>query len=232
MSTDFDRDADLDLDDLDAEESVPPGEKSLSIEEEETSGGTWLQGVWICAATFIPTFLAVLLGVPYLLGWSAAIHSPARPESPPQVTLSPAPDPSIAPPTQDMLPEPAQTPPVDTSALLPRPGQSEDSPPPHQDGKPEPPATTSGRGESAVEPGDPTASRQETAEIKPRASTRTRAKDGFWTPAAAFEDPAAAKRLAESIVRQGYPAEVRRDESATRPWTVWVGKYPNKSERP
>jgi hypothetical protein len=41
-------------------------------------------------------------------------------------------------------------------------------------------------------------------------------------PAAAFADHDAARRLAASIERQGYPVEIRREKSSEQPWVVWI----------
>ena len=63
----------------------------------------------------------------------------------------------------------------------------------------------------------------------PAVETRTGGRD--WTPAAAFADREAAARLASSIQQQGYPVEIRQDQSATRPWVVWIGAQPRGGER-
>lgn len=63
---------------------------------------------------------------------------------------------------------------------------------------------------------------------------RTSARDTSgreWTPAAAFADRDAAGRLASSIQQQGYPVEIRQEQSSTRPWVVWIGAQPRGGER-
>jgi len=63
---------------------------------------------------------------------------------------------------------------------------------------------------------------------------RTTARDTGgreWTPAAAFADRDAAGRLASSIQQQGYPVEIRQEQSSTRPWVVWIGAQPRGGER-
>jgi len=63
---------------------------------------------------------------------------------------------------------------------------------------------------------------------------RTSARDTSgreWTPAAAFADREAAGRLASSIQQQGYPVEIRQEQSSTRPWVVWIGAQPRGGER-
>jgi hypothetical protein len=56
---------------------------------------------------------------------------------------------------------------------------------------------------------------------------RTAARDTSgreWTPAAAFADRDAAGQ-------QGYPVEIRQEQSSTRPWVVWIGAQPRGGER-
>ncbi|HMH76917.1 MAG TPA: hypothetical protein VK547_09855 [Candidatus Udaeobacter sp.] len=63
---------------------------------------------------------------------------------------------------------------------------------------------------------------------------RTSARDTSgreWTPAAAFADRDAAGRLASSIQQQGYPVEIRQEQSSSRPWVVWIGAQPRGGER-
>jgi hypothetical protein len=56
-------------------------------------------------------------------------------------------------------------------------------------------------------------------------------KSREWTPAAAFADREAAGRLASSIQQQGYPVEIRQEQSSSRPWVVWIGAKPSGGER-
>jgi hypothetical protein len=49
--------------------------------------------------------------------------------------------------------------------------------------------------------------------------------------AAAFADREAARRLASSIQQQGYPVEIRQEQSSSRPWVVWIGAQPRGGER-
>jgi hypothetical protein len=66
----------------------------------------------------------------------------------------------------------------------------------------------------------------------PEPSTAEAGKTGRdWTPAAAFTDREAAGRLASSIQRQGYPVEIRQEQSSARPWVVWIGAQPRRGER-
>ena len=67
--------------------------------------------------------------------------------------------------------------------------------------------------------------------LAPGAKTSSRSRSGpvaadtaSWVRAAAFADDAAADRLAASMRSQGYRVDVRREDSATLPWVVWVTK--------
>jgi len=67
-----------------------------------------------------------------------------------------------------------------------------------------------------------------TPEQPPTAEPR---KSREWTPAAAFADREAAGRLASSIQQQGYPVEIRQEQSSSRPWVGWIGAKPSGGER-
>ena len=64
-----------------------------------------------------------------------------------------------------------------------------------------------------------------------RTSAAESGKSREWTPAAAFADREAAGRLASSIQQQGYPVEIRQEQSSSRPWVVWIGAKPSGGER-
>jgi hypothetical protein len=52
-----------------------------------------------------------------------------------------------------------------------------------------------------------------------------------WAPAAAFADRQSAARLASSVEAQGYPVEIRRESSSSRPWVVWIREQPSRGGR-
>lgn len=56
------------------------------------------------------------------------------------------------------------------------------------------------------------------------------AKRTFTVQIAAFKDPKPASRLAARVKSDGYPAEVRRIESAAVPWVVRVGTYSTREQ--
>ena len=65
----------------------------------------------------------------------------------------------------------------------------------------------------------------------PSTTAEARKSGRDWTPAAAFADREAAGRLASSIQQQGYPVEIRQEQSSARPWVVWIGAQPRGGER-
>ena len=85
-------------------------------EQAEASDTSTLQGLCIAAATFIPTFLAIFLGIPYLLGLPVSARLPDVPENRPQSAMSAmAPSRTLLP----SLPEPTLTKPSDSPAESP-----------------------------------------------------------------------------------------------------------------
>jgi hypothetical protein len=206
-------------DDLPAEDEEP----------EEAAGPGPSRGLRIALATFVPTFLAIVLGIPYLAGLPTASRFPAGLErSAPPALSAVAPEGDIvgragAPRTpREMLTarvaghadDPARLPSTPmreavgaatvlaTTPAIPRPGLRHPLP------------------QVAAKAAEP----------KRSASTVT--KDAAWLRAAAFADRGAAEQLAASIERQGYPARVRREAAPSAPWVVWIGKEPRGTTTP
>jgi len=75
------------------------------------------------------------------------------------------------------------------------------------------------------EASEPVASVETTA-IRSTAPKPAPAGDSAWVPAAAFSDSKTAARLASAMHNQGYRVDVRREDSATRPWVVWIKASP------
>lgn len=61
-------------------------------------------------------------------------------------------------------------------------------------------------------------------DLAPKPVRPVSADTASWVRAAAFADDAAAARLAASMRGQGYRVDVRREDSATLRWVVWVTK--------
>jgi hypothetical protein len=210
------------------------------------------RGLWIAAATFVPMFLAVFFGVPYLLGGVTYTHTAgARPPGPvvASAPLTSEPDATVAPPvpeaarggtTDGRIGFRAQPPASDLSAT---PARMLVQPPVE--------STHEAKAEdSAVEPAEPSVAGSRLLPVEARvpapvrrgpttrATSETRPAPeprkigaGGWKPAAAFADREAAGRLGGSIERQGYPVEIRQDRSSPRPWVVWIGSQPRSGER-
>jgi len=218
---------------------IEPGEEGEEEEMGKAAKVSLSRGIWIGAATFVPTFLAVFFGIPYLLGslmpnpsrvtlehgTGSAVSSNARDtdlSSPalPQGIAAMMPSDKAAVPKGGHSDEPLRLPamlvsegPTDARG----PEVSGDSP----QATPLPPPRTQSR---------PTAAEPHRSALDQSASDRSGSastKVSSWTPTAAFADRDSAERVAASLKREGHPVEVRRDDSTTdRPWVVWVGTQP------
>jgi hypothetical protein len=204
--------------------------EGADYEEEERGSTLPLRGLGIAAATFVPTFLAVFFGLPYLLDSATT----ARPPSPPVAATAPltsgsAPDvtPSLS---ETLRPGSTDGP---SEAIAPTPRVFEEPASRELDAL----QRESSRRDSGVDPAPrapepaPVVSAPAPAPTaEPRAIPGARKPSG-WAPAAAFADREAAGRLASSIQKQGYPVEIRPDGSSSRPWVVWIGAQPSGARR-
>ncbi len=190
-------------------------------EQAEASDTSPLQGLCIAAATFIPTFLAAFLGIPYLLGLPVSVRLPDEPENRPQPAMSEmAPSRNLLP----SLPEPTLTKPSNSPAespLQPR-GETPAAAPIGNRG----PQSSLGAPTIAPAPRTQAEPRDQSRAMDSRRSGARPREERAWTLAAAFKDQESAARLAASIERRGYPTKIRHEESAERPWVVWIGKQP------
>ena len=230
-----------------------PESAELDAEDEvdESAGApSGLPGPLIAAVTFVPTFLAVFFALSSLMG-ATSLRGPSAgvgvstalksdPGTRPAPTLSEAVrDPFVAPPILDSTPpsnprealrgpvaEDAPVPTIEPTkpSLPPAPPKVSPSPVP----VPEPRVTR-----APEPPRQPQAAVLNAPERAPAAAPAVETRKGGrdWTPAAAFADREAAARLASSIQQQGYPVEIRQDQSATRPWVVWIGAQPRGGDR-
>jgi hypothetical protein len=230
------------------------GEDALLEElddENEGDGGLFprVPGLMIAAATFVPTFLAVVFGLSYLLGGASqtahTASAPVRPTTkldlgapvtPPVAENAPSRtiDPSAPPPAPTLPPAQPQVglpPAPEPRAARPAEPPSAPSPalPPAQPRVAIPPASEPRAARPVEPPRQPQAAVLSTPERTPTAEPRRSGSD--WTPAAAFADREAAGRLASSIQQQGYPVEIRQEQSSARPWVVWIGAQPRGGER-
>jgi hypothetical protein len=207
--------------------------------------------LWIAAATFVPTFLAVFFGVPYLLGGAtytdtAGTRPPGRVVA--SAPLTSEPDVTVVPPlpeaarggtTDGRIGFRAQPPSSDLSAT---PARVLVQPPVKSNDEAKAEDSAVAAEPSVAGPSLPPVEARVPAPVRRRPTTRATSETrpapeprkigaGDWKPAAAFADREAAGRLAGSIERQGYPVEIRQDRSSTRPWVVWIGSQPRSGER-
>lgn len=166
--------------------------------EADQETGTPLLGIKIALSAFVPTFLLIVLGLPYLL-------------APISVPVATAPDPA----TLSLL----------STAVM--------DPSSRSDSRDRSAASLSDLVEtravsrSWASPDRARATRPGDDEPRP---ARIPAPDAVsWTRAAAFADDQAAARLARSLRGQGYRVDLRREDGATLPWVVWIGKPPTPS---
>jgi hypothetical protein len=243
--------------DLITSEDTVPDDRGEGDDGEEASGLLpSLPGPLIAAFTFVPTFLALFFGLSYLLAdatqtartASAPVPSAAMSDLGAQATppLSKAlRDPFVAPqlsdspatgpgdPKEEIRPsDPRKAPRASSVETATPPAVEPRTPPPTPTLPPVAisPAPEPRAARSAEPPRQPKAAVLATApERTPTAEPRRSGRD--WTPAAAFAERDAASRLASSIQQQGYPVEIRQEQSSSRPWVVWIGAKPGGERR-
>jgi len=210
-----------------------------------------LRGLAITVGTFVPTFLAVVFGLPYLLGSATTARTPGTPSPSPPVAATAPLSSEARPDVTQSLPEtlrrdstdPESAPPAITPRVFdePAPRESperstrvESTTPRTSDPAPvvptPEPAPPPARPPASVRVSKPTRPAVARSAPEPR-PTPEASKRGEWTPAAAFADHEAAGRLASTIEKQGYPVEIRQDGSSSRPWVVWIGAQPSGARR-
>jgi hypothetical protein len=163
--------------------------------EDDPETASSLLGIGIAFSAFVPTFLLIVLGLPYLL-------------APTSVPVATAPDPA----TLSLL-----------STAVMDPSSRSDSRDRSAASLSELVETRAVSG-SWASPDRARATRPGDDEARP---ARIPSPDAMsWTRAAAFADDQAAARLARSLRGQGYRVDLRREDGATLPWVVWIGKPP------
>jgi hypothetical protein len=198
---------------------------TLPLEDEETrerAGLVPLHGVWIAVASFVPAFLTIFFGIPYLAGLPVASRVPVSLQrSTPPVVLSPLSRESgfVGAPPQ----EPAPMIPMRAVERADELARVPSTPTTEVSGTAAIPSPTPAAPRPASPPTRPQVE-PEAAEAKRSASAVT--KGPVWVLGAAFSDRDSAERLAASVEHQGYPAKVRRDNTSSTPWVVWIGQHP------
>ncbi len=183
-----------------------------------------LHGILIALATFVPTFLAILFGIPYLAGLPVAGRFPAGLHgNTARIVSSLAPEQGLveAPP-----PEPAPLMPTEMFTRAVGQGDEPAQLPPTRTGETLAPAALAATTPAISPPASPPRPQVEGKATEPRRSASTVTQDRAWVRGAAFSDRNSAERLAASIEHQGYAAKVRREDTPTTPWVVWIGKPP------
>jgi hypothetical protein len=186
-----------------------------------------VHGIWIALATFVPTFLAIFLGIPYLAGLPMTSRFPTGVHDSILAVLS-----SLT-PVEGLIVAPPQglgptTPSTKVTGQLVGQGNEPPQVPSTSRREARAPAaaatTTPATSSRASHPPRPQV--EEGKAAAPKRSASTVPEDRAWVRGAAFSDRLSAERLATSIKRQGYPAKVRQEAAPTTPWVVWIGKHP------
>jgi cell division septation protein DedD len=169
-----------------------------------------LRGMWIGIAAAAVTFVLVF-AIPQWLGWyDVGTPPPDRREASPESVIS----------TVTAQPSGA--------------GAGETGPPTATAAAP-PPAPASPPSRAAKEAASVKEAAKEAKETKPTPPAATAAPSSasgrrFSIQIAAFKSSKPAGELAAKVKRSGYPADVRRVDSAKVPWVVRVGSYTSREQ--
>jgi cell division septation protein DedD len=174
------------------------------IEEMEAPRESQFRGIWIGVAAAAVTFVLVF-AIPHWLGWYDVGPNRAKRDTTPESVIS----------TVTAKPSGGA---VDTPPEAPAPSAPPSTPPAVSLPKAAPPT-------AAAPPAPPAPARSEA-----KAAPAPPAKRTYSVQIAAFKDAGAAKKLADRVKGDGYPAAVRRVESGAVPWVVRVGTYSTREQ--
>jgi cell division septation protein DedD len=170
-----------------------------------------LRGMWIGIAAAAVTFVLVF-AIPHWLGWYDVGEPPqARREASPESIISTV----TAQPSGAGAGE-TGPPPATAAAVAPAPAS-----PPTRAAK----ATAAKEAKGTTEAKEAKPAPPAAAAAPPSESRRR-----FSIQIAAFKSAKPAGELAAKVKRSGYPADVRRVESAKVPWVVRVGSYKSREQ--
>jgi len=172
------------------------------LEEMEAPRDSAFRGIWLGIAAAAVTFVLVF-AIPHWLGWYE-VGTPS-----PRAKRDVTPEAVIATVTAKPSGPAVETPPV-----APPPVAAPPALPPKST------ATPAAAPPAAIQP----------AAVQKDAKPAAPAKRTFTVQIAAFKDPKPASRLAARVKSDGYPADVRRIESAAVPWVVRVGTYSTREQ--
>ncbi len=172
------------------------------LEEMEAPRESAFRGIWI-GITAASVIFVLVFAVPHWLGWYEVGTPPQRAK-------------------RDLTPESV----ISTVTAKPS-GPAVETPPvaPPPAVPPKSSATPAVAPPAAIQP-----AAIQPAAIQKDAKPAAPAKRTFTVQIAAFKDPKQASRLAARVKSDGYPADVRRIESAAVPWVVRVGTYSTRKQ--
>lgn len=159
------------------------------------------RGIWIALSTFVPTFLTVVLGIPYLTGLPMTTRSPVGSlDCTPLAVSSPAPGAA-----------PGRT--IRVGGLADAGAQLASTP------------ATEAMGNVAISATDSlrTTPSHEPKATEPLPSAAAIMRDGVWARGPAFLQEESAAHFAARMQRVGFPTHVTRDDRRGVRWVVWIG---------
>ncbi len=176
-------------------------------------------GIWVAVTTFVPTFLAIVFGIPYLAGLPMASRSPEglQRSTPPTMSSRGPESGSGGAPPNEMSRETRAIRPV---GLTDAPARLASTPTRQSLGNALVPATPSAIPRPAARP---TPRPIELKATKPQPSAPTVTKDDTWARGPAFASQDSAEHFAARMERLGFPAYVRREDRRGTRWVVWIG---------
>jgi|SRR5712691_10214260 len=171
------------------------------LEEMEAPRDSAFRGIWIGIAAASVVFVLVF-AIPQWLGWYDVGTPPqrAKRDVTPESVISTV----TAKPSGPAAEAPSVAPPVAAAPAVP----------------PKSPAIPAAIQPATIQP----------ATIQKDTKPAAPAKRTYTVQIAAFKDPKQAGRLAARVKSDGYPADVRRIETATVPWVVRVGTYSTREQ--
>ena len=177
------------------------------LEEMEAPRDSAFRGIWFGIAAAAVTFVLVF-AIPHWLGWyevGTTTQRAKRDVTPESVISTVTAKPS--------------GPAVETPPVAPPPAAAPPAVPPKSSAIPAAAPPTASQ-PAAIQP----------ATIQKDAKPAAPAKRTYTVQIAAFKDSKPASRLAARVKSDGYPADVRRIESAAVPWVVRVGTYSTREQ--
>lgn len=180
---------------------------------------THLRGIWIALATFVPTFLAVIFGLPYLAGLPMTTRSNVEGQG----CASPVVSSQVSESTSQKEPSKEMGSPEHTMRV----GGLADA------GTRLASITTTEALGNAAAPATPSARTRshEPKAAEPLPDVAAIMRDGSWARGPAFLRKESAAHFAARMERVGFPTHVTRDDRRGIRWVVWIGNPHSESFR-